>query len=126
MQFGLTGINKRVGGNSWRTRSIARARQSFIASASREGRVMRQVHRAFIATSRPMTMTELLPWAYPQLQRHDCWHRWSVRRALLRYAEPIGRSTRGRGLPGIWQLKGGGLYGITPAKIAIIKARAPA
>jgi hypothetical protein len=35
--------------DSWRRRSIVRARQSFIPSAPREGRVMRQVRRCFIA-----------------------------------------------------------------------------
>ena len=74
-----------------------------IASRPREGRIQRQIRRAFIARARPLTMSELLPWAYPKLDHFKHWHRWSVRRALLRYAVPIGRSTKGRGLPGIWR-----------------------
>jgi len=64
---------------------------------------MRQVRRAFIANGgRPMTMSELWPWAFPGLEQAKHWHRWSVRRALLRLAKPMGRSARGRGLPGVW------------------------
>jgi hypothetical protein len=48
-----------------RERSIARARQSFIASNRREGRVMRACRRALIAAGG----RDLLRWAYPQLER---------------------------------------------------------
>ena len=87
-----------------RSRSIARARQSFVASMPREGRVMRQVRRAFTAAggNKPLCIGDVLPWIYPQLDRFKHWHRWSARRALLRYAVPIGRSSKGRGLPVIW------------------------
>jgi len=79
-----------------------------IASRPREGRVMRQVRRCFVAAGfRPLTTSEIMPWIYPQLDRYKHWHRWSARRALLRYAEPIGRSQSGRGQPVIWQLIGG-------------------
>jgi hypothetical protein len=88
-----------------RQRSIARARQSFIASNPREGRVQRQVGRCFIAgDGKPRTMSELVRWAYPDLDHFECWHRWSVRRVLLKLAKPIGRSRIGRGAPGIWYL----------------------
>ena len=89
-----------------RRRSVARARQSFIASNPREGRVMRQVRRAFVAAqNKPLCIGDVLPWIYPHLDRFKHWHRWSARRALLRYAVPIGRSTKGRGLPVIWAPK---------------------
>lgn len=89
-----------------RQRSIARARQSFVASMPREGRVMRQVRRAFSATdNKPLCIGDVLPWIYPQLDRFKHWHRWSARRALLRYAMPIGRSETRRGLPVIWAIR---------------------
>lgn len=88
-----------------RRRSIAGARQSFIASHPREGRVARQVRRAFVANSgRPLLMSEIWPWAYPRIKQAKHWHRWSVRRALLKIAKPIGRSSVGRGAPGIWAI----------------------
>jgi len=69
----------------------------------REGRVMRQTRRAFVAAGgKPLRIGDVLPWIYPQLDRFKHWHRWSARRALLRYAVPIGRSETGRGLPVIW------------------------
>jgi hypothetical protein len=86
-----------------RARSIARARLSFIASLPREGRVMRQVRRRFIAAGgKALSTSQILKWVYPDLDRFKHWHRWSARRALLRYAVPIGRSSTGRGLPVIW------------------------
>ena len=73
-----------------------------IASRPREGRVMRQVTRCFIAGSgKPRCSVDFLRWAYPELEHFKHWHRWSVRRALLRYAIPIGRGA-GPGTPVIW------------------------
>ena len=73
-----------------RQRSIARARQSFIAADPREGRIMRQVRRAFIASSaRPLTTGELLDWCHGRPRRH--WHYWSIYRAAPRYAVKQGR-----------------------------------
>ena len=87
--------------------------QSAIASQPREGRVMRQVRRCFIAAGgRPLSTSQIMPWIYPQLDHFKHWHRWSARRALLRYAVPIGRSETGRGLPVIWAPRP---YGKTPA-----------
>jgi len=90
------------------TRALAlssRARMIAIASLPREGRVMRQVRRAFVAAGgNPLSTSEIMPWIYPQLTSYKHWHRWSARRALLRYAEPIGRSQSGRGQPVIWRL----------------------
>ena len=74
-----------------------------IASLPREGRVMRQVRRCFVARgAKPLCMGDLLHWVYPRITHAQHWHRWSIRRALLRYAVPIGRrDTRGR--PVIWR-----------------------
>jgi len=64
-----------------------------IASKIREGRVMRQCRRAMIAAGgRPLFTRELLRWAYPHLGRFQCWHYWSVYRALKRYAIRDGRT----------------------------------
>jgi hypothetical protein len=83
MQVGISRPSVRP--HNWRRRSIARARASFIASLQREGRVMRQVRRCFIAGGgKPRSMSELVAWAFPELKRFKHWHRWSVRRALLR------------------------------------------
>jgi hypothetical protein len=63
---------------------------------------MRQVRRCFVAhNAKPLCVGDLLPWIYPWLDHFEHWHRWSARRALLRYAIPLGRAdTRGR--PIIW------------------------
>jgi hypothetical protein len=54
-------------------------------------RVMRQVRRCFIAAGgEPRSTSQILKWVYPDLDRFKHWHRWSARRALLRYAVPIG------------------------------------
>ena len=63
---------------------------------------MRQVRRRLIAAAGlPLCTGEFLAWAYPHVERFKHWHRHNCRRALLRYATPIGRS-RGRGSPVIW------------------------
>ena len=85
-----------------RSRSIARARQSFIAALPREGRIRRQTRRAFVASDgRPLSMTELRQWCYPgQARQH--WHYWSITRALHR----LGATSLGRtGRAGVWGLK---------------------
>jgi hypothetical protein len=76
-----------------------------IASLPREGRIHRAVRRCFIAgDGAPRCAADLLRWAYPELDHYKHWHRWSVRRALLRYAVPIARAnTRGR--PIIWSAR---------------------
>lgn len=85
-----------------RRRPPDRAQMIALASLPHEGRVMRQVRRAFVASGmEPLCMGDFLAWTYPSLERFKHWHRWSVRRALLRYATPIGRS-RKQGCPVIW------------------------
>ena len=53
---------------------------------------MRAVRRALIAASgRPLTTRDLLRWAYPKLERFQCWHYWSIYRTAPRYAVKDGR-----------------------------------
>jgi hypothetical protein len=80
------------------------AYQSAIASVSRRGRVKRQVRYALIATGRPLTTGELLPWAYPRLTKFKDWHRRSVRRALRQLCSKVGRR-RTIGCPDLWALR---------------------
>jgi len=57
------------------------------------GCVMRQIRRAMIAADgRPVFTRDLLRWAYPQLERFQCWHYWSVYRAVKRYGIRVGRA----------------------------------
>lgn len=73
-----------------------------IAAQPREGRVQRAVRRCFIADGgKPRCSADFLRWAYPKLDNYQGWQRWSVRRALLKYAVPVGRSS-GRGRSVIW------------------------
>jgi hypothetical protein len=44
------------------------------------------------ADGRPLFTREFLRWAYPRLERFQCWHYWSVYRALKRYAIRDGRT----------------------------------
>src|SRR6516165_3319792 len=105
-------ISSMAGLKGRRGRFTDSAAQSVIASMPREGRVMRQTRRAFVAAAgKPLRIGDVLPWIYPQLDRFKHWHRWSARRALLSYAVPIGRSETGRGLPVIWAPRP---YGKTP------------
>jgi hypothetical protein len=90
-------------GLNGRARSIARARQSFIAALPREGRIAKQCRRCFVARDfKPVSMTELRRWAYPgQARQH--WHYWSITRALRR----LGATTLGRaGKAGVWAING--------------------
>jgi hypothetical protein len=74
-----------------------------IARLPREGHVQRAVRRCFIAgNGRPRSSADFLRWAFPKLGRYQGWHRWSVKRALLKYAVPIGRGSS-QGCPVIWQ-----------------------
>jgi len=44
------------------------------------------------AAGKPLFTRELLRWAYPRIERFQCWHYWSVYRALKRYAVRDGRT----------------------------------
>jgi hypothetical protein len=70
--------------------------------AARTGRIQRGIRRAFIAANgRPLCIRELLARCYPATDDHPHWHRWSIHRALPKYAIPIGRS-KARGCPIMW------------------------
>ena len=61
------------------------------------------VRRGFILSDgRPITVSDLLPRAYPRLKRFQDWHRSSLRRALLKEASIIARNRFGRGRPNLW------------------------
>jgi hypothetical protein len=60
-----------------------------IRADRREGRIMRQVRRAFIARGRPLTTGELLDWCYGRPRKH--WHYAGVYRAAPRYAVKANR-----------------------------------
>ena len=74
-----------------------------IASKKRLGRRRVAVRRAFIvADGQPITISAVLPRAFPRLRKYLHWHRWSCRRALLQDAEVIARNRFGRGRPALW------------------------
>jgi|SRR4029453_847469 hypothetical protein len=74
-----------------------------IASESRLGRIRRAVRRAFILSSgKPILASDVIARAFPRIIRPQDWHRWSVRRALLKEAVVIGRTRIGRGRPNLW------------------------
>ena len=66
-----------------RRRSIDTARLSFNAALPRQGAIIRQTRRCFIARDGVATMRELRSWAYPGQPRQH-WHYFSITRALRR------------------------------------------
>jgi hypothetical protein len=80
-----------------RARYRARDWLKVIAAARREGRVMRQIRRCFIARGRPLTTGELCDWSFGRPRRH--WHYWSIYRAAPRYAVKDGRLWLPRSVP---------------------------
>jgi hypothetical protein len=80
-------------------------RPNVIPSKNRLGRLRRAVRRCFIVSNGgPICISDVLKRAYPRLRTFPCGHRWSVRVALLREAEVIGRMLKGRGRPNLWAL----------------------
>jgi hypothetical protein len=75
-----------------RPRSIDTALAAFNAALPRQGRIGRQVKRAFIVSNgQPVSMRELRErWCYPR-QPFKHWHAWSIIRALRKLgAQRIG------------------------------------
>lgn len=71
-----------------------------IAALPREGRIQRQIRRAFIAKARPLSMTELRQWCFAGRERQH-WHYWSITRAL----RALGARSLGRcGRAGLWAI----------------------
>ena len=87
---------------------IARARLSFNAALPRQGRIVAQCRRAFIAHDfQPVSMAELKRWAYPG-REHRHWMYWSIKRALRKLgARRIGRAG-GIGRPAVWAIQAQG------------------
>ena len=53
---------------------------------------MRACRRALIAAGgRPLMTRDLLRWAYPRVDRFQCWHYKSIYRAAPRYAIKVDR-----------------------------------
>lgn len=85
-----------------RTRSH-RGYKFVIPSKTRMGRLRVAVRRAFIlANGKPICIGDVLRFAYPRFKRVPNGYRWSVRQALLRDAEIVGRMRVGRGRPNLW------------------------
>ena len=80
----------------------ARPKPSVIADKYRVGRVQRQVRRALVAVSAPVSIQDLLAWCYPATKQHPQWHRTNVHRALPRFAISLGRIPHERGRPCVW------------------------
>jgi hypothetical protein len=85
-----------------RTMARNKAKPSVIGSAERHGRIFRQARRCLIAAdNRPVSTSDALAWIYPRLKSFEAWHYRKARRALARYATPIGRGA-GSGRPLVW------------------------
>jgi hypothetical protein len=81
-----------------------------IKPALGNGRLQRQISRAFVATGAALSTSQLLDWCYARKrmlgERISDGHRWSVRRVCRVQCEPVGRAdTIGR--PILWKLKPG-------------------
>jgi hypothetical protein len=84
--------------------SMARAVQSFNPSLPRLGRIEKQCRRCLLINDGAATMRQLADYCYPCRPRQH-WFYINIKRALRRLgAGAIGRSSTGRGRPGIWQL----------------------
>jgi hypothetical protein len=78
-----------------RPRPIDKALDAFNAALPRQGRIGRQVNRAFIVSQGgPVSMRELRErWCYPR-RPFKHWHAWSIIRALRKLgAHRIGHGT---------------------------------
>ena len=83
---------------------IARALAAFNAALPRDGRVIAQCRRCFLAhDSQPVSVSKLRQWAFAGRPRRH-WHYKSIARALRRLnARQVGRAN-GPGRAGIWTL----------------------
>ena len=85
-----------------RTMARNKGRPTVIGSAVRQGRVFVQARRCLIAAdNRPVSTRDALAWIYPRVRSYEPWHYRKARRALGRYATPIGRGA-GSGRPLVW------------------------
>jgi len=79
-----------------------RPKRLVIADKYRVGRIQRQVRRALVAKSSPVSIQDLLEWCYPATKQHPRWHRTNVHRALPRWAISLERIPNERGRPCVW------------------------
>jgi hypothetical protein len=71
----------------------------------REGRLRKQIRRAFVASGgKPLTTGQLAAYCYPRLKRYGCTRYARIRRAAGRLAYRIGRLRTG-GRPLVWAPK---------------------
>ena len=81
----------------------------------RQGRVLQQIDRAYVAfDTDTLDASVLMEWTYGakvirklQTSRTGKPQKWPyemLKRALMKVATPIGRSTKGRGRPMLWKL----------------------
>ena len=79
-------------------------------SDPREGRVLKQISRAFEALGTDvLPSTVLVDWCYGErvirkLTGSPSWHREMVKRAASQMCIPLGRSPKGKGRPMLWKL----------------------
>jgi len=92
------------GRSEWRRARTARANAAFNASAPRDGRVIVQCRRCFLAHHPdPVTSADLRRWAFAGKSWQQ-WQHWSLTRALRRLgARKLGRASGGN-RPMIWSL----------------------
>jgi hypothetical protein len=88
--------------------SIRNLRLRPLRPALGNGRLQRQVRRAFLALDGPLSTSELLEWTYTRKRmlgnQITDGHRWSMRRVCEAQCDRVGRAkTIGR--PIIWRLK---------------------
>jgi hypothetical protein len=87
-------------GNAARMAKMRACRAPF--TDAREGRLKRQVRRAFLLFGRPLTTTELVKHCYWWVgEEIKSWHRTNISRLANLLAIPIGRATS-QGRPIIW------------------------
>src|SRR5262245_35064830 len=85
------------------TRRLGRPDAAIIAGKHRVGRVQRQTKRALVAhNGGPVLISEFLRWAFPSADSYARWMRWSVHRALPKFALPVGRCASQQGRPMQW------------------------
>jgi hypothetical protein len=89
-----------------RRRAVQLARWCRLIAAMKKdriGRLQRATRRAFAyANGEAITTADILRHAFPRLTRFEPWRYQDARRAALRFAVRVGRST-GKGRPVVWR-----------------------
>jgi hypothetical protein len=76
-----------------------------VKPAKGNGRIQRQVRRAFMVGGPVLTSSQVYDWARSaRAPRFGQWERWSITKVLLEVADQIGHAST-RGNPWIWRLK---------------------